>query len=123
MASSEPRQYTTNEVAEKFLGYIQHLVDYWDKEERAPTAREKLHGLAFSILVALDGDMMILPKFIVLPDPHPDDKAHYRAQGVNWYPECPFLMGEGEGGLMAGHQGAVGVDAARSILGRYCVAR
>jgi hypothetical protein len=31
------------------------MVDYWAREERAPTAKEKLDGLAFSFLGIIDG--------------------------------------------------------------------
>lgn len=53
---SEPREYTPEEVRAMFLQHIRTLVTYWERVPQAPTAREKLEGLAFSILVTLEGN-------------------------------------------------------------------
>lgn len=86
----EPREKTTEEIREEFLKHVRHLIQYWDEVsgKNAPeTQKERLEGLAFSILVALDGNTMALPKFIVAPDPHPDDKEYLISEGNNYYPE------------------------------------
>lgn len=80
----EPREMTTNECRERFLGHVAATVRYWDHEP--VTCREKLEGLAFSILVAIDGDAS-LPAWILAPFPHEEDKAFNQSEGENWYPE------------------------------------
>lgn len=84
---SEPREYTTEEVRDKFLSHVSRMVDYWLRESRTPATEEKMEGLAFSILTALDGCSADLPGFIVAPSPHADDKEYLRESGKNWYPE------------------------------------
>lgn len=80
------REYTEEEVREHFLKSVRGLVNYWDKIE-TKDSKEKLESLAFSILSLLDGSQVSLPKFIVAPDPHPDDKDFLEKEGENWYPE------------------------------------
>jgi hypothetical protein len=80
------RELTTDEVREKLLRQIWSLVDYWEHEDRRPDVRGKLSGLAFSILVALDGESCNVPPFIVAPMPHKDDQSYRQQRGKNWYP-------------------------------------
>lgn len=82
------REYTRDEVRDLFLDHVHALVDYWELENRKPSIREKLDGLAFSILCALDGVAVGLPRFRVVADPHPNDEDYYRCEGENWYPEA-----------------------------------
>ncbi len=81
------RELTADEVREQFIRAIWSRVDYWDTVE-LPTKnqRERLRGLAFEILVILDG-ATDLPVFIVAPSPHESDKAFHQEHGTNWYPE------------------------------------
>jgi hypothetical protein len=81
------REWTEDEIREKFLAHVRVMVDYWDREPRAETQKRRLEGLAFSILVALDGCAGGLPGFIVAPSPHPEDKAFHQSEGENYYPE------------------------------------
>jgi hypothetical protein len=46
---------TIEEARAEFLKSIRTMVDYWANDERTPGAREKLDGLAFSILNIIDG--------------------------------------------------------------------
>ncbi len=82
----EPREYTEGEVRQQFLQLVWSYIKYWhtlpDK-----SCRKRLEGLAFGILVILDGESTELPGFIVSPNPHEDDKEFLRGQGENWYPE------------------------------------
>lgn len=78
------REYTEQECRDMLLDHIWHMIRYWKTTE---TDRDRMEGLAFSILVALDGEAADLPKFIVAPDPRPDDKAYCQGRGVNWWPE------------------------------------
>jgi hypothetical protein len=85
------RKYTEDEVRTEFLRHIWFLVHYWRDVSRERLMRgdeisQRLEGLAFSILVQLDGGAD-LPGFIVAPCPHPDDKAYHKSRGENWYPE------------------------------------
>jgi hypothetical protein len=82
----EPEQYTEDQVREKFIENVWMLIDWWDKETRVENPRGKLEGLAHSFLVMLDGGGS-LPKFIVSPDPHPDDKEFHKKEGESWYPQ------------------------------------
>jgi hypothetical protein len=82
----DPRPLTRDEVQKHFLEYIEVLVDYWERAEGPRSTRDRLEGLAFSILVMLDGESA-LPKFSVCSDPHPNDKEFHRSQGENWFPE------------------------------------
>lgn len=81
------KEYTKEEILNNFIRAIWDRIDYWESEIRTETSRDKLEGLAFSILSILDGCAMDLPAFIIAPDPHPDDKGFCQEQGENWYPE------------------------------------
>jgi len=84
-------EYTEDEVRQAFLEHVWQTIDYWDGAYDQKVAqyacREKLEGLAFSLLAMLDGCSADLPGFIVAPCPHPDDKAYLQGEGENWYPE------------------------------------
>lgn len=78
------RAYTEEEVRDMFLDHVRNLVSYWEREQRAPTAREKLEGLAFSIMNIFDGSTD-LPAFDIVADPHEDDKEFHIEEGNNWF--------------------------------------
>lgn len=80
------REKTVEEVRSDFLNHIKIMISCWDNLSNK-TTKEKLEGLAFSILVALDGEAGILPAFIVAPFPHPDDKQFNIDENENYYPE------------------------------------
>lgn len=80
------RQYTRDEVREKFLKTVASYVKYWENESRAVTTREKLEGLAFGILVILDGGCPNVPGFLVVPDPHEEDKDYLIGEGEDYFP-------------------------------------
>jgi hypothetical protein len=46
-----------------------------------------MEGLAFSILVMLDGGSAMLPGFVVAPLPDPSDKDYHIMKGENYFPE------------------------------------
>jgi NTP pyrophosphatase (non-canonical NTP hydrolase) len=85
-----PRAYTAEEIRDKFLRHVWESIEYWDKTK--PNKREAMEGLAFSILVSLDGGVLDLPGFMVIPTPHEDDKEYCIEHGDNWFP--PFVLGE-----------------------------
>lgn len=79
-----PQAYTEQETRDLFMEHVRSMIDYWDKCPEH-SRRSALEGLAFSILVALDGESSDLPAFRVMPAPHPDDEQYHREQGDNWY--------------------------------------
>ena len=81
------RELTENEVRDRLLKQIWATVEYWEKESRATETRDKLSGLAFSILAMLDGSNINIPAFVVAPRPHQDDKDYNKERGENWFPE------------------------------------
>jgi hypothetical protein len=85
------RAFTKDEVTEMFLGHMWSLVDYWSHQQT--TDKEKLKGLLFSILATLDGVDMDMPKFLVIPDPHPADKAWFTKQRENYYEDFTVPKG------------------------------
>ncbi len=82
-----PREYTKDEVLAAFLDMVRGYVDYWAcvPREGGADIHGRLSGLAFSILVMLDGDSA-LPGFIVAPNSHAADKQDAIDNGENWYP-------------------------------------
>jgi hypothetical protein len=98
-SNPEARQFTTEEIRYKFIEHVQGLVQYWGKQEGSPES--KLSGLAFSLLVLLDGGTGGFPRFIVAPYPHPTDREFLKSEGENWFPENHELQVQGDigGGL------------------------
>jgi len=79
------KEKTVEEVRTEFLEHIRELVNYWDRIEK-DTTKEKLEGLAFSILVTLDG-CSSLPSFIVAPLTDKDNKQFNIEEDEDYYPE------------------------------------
>lgn len=50
----------------EFVEYVANMVDYW-VEHYPEDAREAAEGVAFSILVGLDGEAMAVPGYHVYP--------------------------------------------------------
>lgn len=87
------REYTEEEMQREFVEHIHALIDYWENEDRAPTTKEKLEGLAFSILTAIDGEAMAVPGYKLIPITSEEDKQYYISQGENYYPEDTDIAG------------------------------
>lgn len=79
------REKTMEEVREEVLNHVRGMVDYWNGIEK-DTTKEKLEGLAFSILTMLDG-CGTLPSFIVAPLPNEDDKEYNIENEEDYYPK------------------------------------
>lgn len=63
------------------------MVNYWNRENITLTQKERLEGIAFSILSAIDGCAASLPSFVLAPLPHEDDKQYAIDNGGNYYPQ------------------------------------
>jgi hypothetical protein len=79
------REKVSDEITAELIEHIRELISYWESTESS--SLEKLNGLAFSILVALDGSGDNLPSFIIAPSPHPEDKQFNIERDNNYYPE------------------------------------
>lgn len=77
--------YNEEEVKEKFLNEVHDCVDYW--EDHGTNTRDKLEGLAYSILNMIDGEHSNIPKFILAPDPYPEDRQYHMENHQRFYPE------------------------------------
>lgn len=69
------------------MDQVRSIVKYWQTESRG-TAEHRISGCAFSILAYMDGDGAG-PAMLLIPDPHPDDKAYHEKLSENWSPEAP----------------------------------
>ena len=81
-----PKEKKMEEVREDFLNHVRDMVEYWGDAPNK-TEKEKLNGLAFSIMAALDGCSVDIPGFIVAPLPHETAKQHHIENGKDYYPE------------------------------------
>lgn len=86
------KAYSHEECQKMFLDHVRNMVSYWLDEKRTPETKEKLNGLAFSILVLLDGGTS-LPGFKVVPTPHPDDKQFQIDEGDDYWPDDVDIAG------------------------------
>lgn len=97
---AEPREKTREEIRAEFLRHIWNMVRYWDELGPDPlgkfperTQRDRLAGLAFSILATIDGCSPEVTGFLMIPNPHPSDKQFLWNTGENWYPEAKGGVG------------------------------
>jgi hypothetical protein len=77
------------------------MIEYWAKEERAPTARAKMQGVVHSLLSTIDGSNATLPSFILAPMPHDSDKAYRVANEENYFPALTTKVDSDIGGTLA----------------------
>lgn len=84
---------TAKECEVEFIEHVRLMVRWWLNESRAQTHKEKLEGLAHSILAAIDGSAASLPAFKLIPSPHPSDKDYNAKQGDDWWPEGRDIAG------------------------------
>lgn len=75
------RELTTDEARDQLVAHVRDMIAYW--EAQPGSSRSQLEGLAFSILVILDGETM-LPGFKV---------ACCAEHGENWFPDGVDLAG------------------------------
>ena len=95
----KPRVLTGKEVRAELLAHIAAMAEYWTRVGKhqlhggADEAQARADGLAFSILVALDGKSIGLPAFKLIPAPHPSDKQYCIDNGMDWYPSTGDIAG------------------------------
>lgn len=85
-------ELTEGKIRERFLRHVEGCIRSWLNETRTPDVEGKMRGLAFSILVAIDGESA-LPAFKLIADPHPEDKEFRKSKGEDWYPENINIAG------------------------------
>jgi hypothetical protein len=78
------RAKTAKEARKEFLQHIHDCSEYWASLPDQ-TPQERCDGVAFSILVMLDGESMDLPAMNISLSPHPDDKKYLKSIGENWF--------------------------------------
>ena len=86
------REYTNEEMIDMFMGQIKGSIQYWATTDLSKVPdmgkdemKYRLEGLAFSILNIIDGTTA-LPAFLLIPDPHPDDKKYHEDNEENYWP-------------------------------------
>lgn len=82
---TEPRAYTSEEIRDMIVGHAAHVARYWATLEGPQSVQERCDGVAFSLLAMLDGCSMNLPRFMLTPDPHEDDKEWFQRNGEDWF--------------------------------------
>lgn len=98
----EPREYTLAEVRQQFLDTVRQLARYWGDEKTVTdhSPLRRCEGVAFGILVLLDGMNGGMPGFALVPTFHPDDPKHHKENGENWYPTQEVTCDIREGVMM-----------------------
>ena len=86
------RAKTKKEAQQEFLNHVHDVSDYWASlPDKIP--QERCDGVAFSILVMLDGESMGLPAMDISLSPHPSNKEFLKSQGENWF-ECGMVIND-----------------------------
>lgn len=100
------KAYTKEEAREQFLGHVKQLVQYWESETGYTHTKDKLSGLAFSMLVLIDGRSS-MPAMDIVMRPHHEDKQYHIDNGDDYFEDGTvinddsmlhemFYQGEGE---------------------------
>lgn len=86
MTTEAPREYTREEVRERFLRHVKSIAVYWANESRTPDVLDKIEGAFHSLLATIDGCSPGIPAFALVPLVDEEDNEHRRENGENWYP-------------------------------------
>lgn len=70
------------------------MLEYWAKEPKAVSSRDKMRGMMHSVLSAIDGCSCALTGFDLTTHPHEDDEEYMRSGGQNWFPTGCNISGE-----------------------------
>jgi hypothetical protein len=82
---------TVDEMREAFLDQLDGLANYWATIPNPACgsgeteAQARVRGLAFSVLVMLDGGSLGVPAFDLVPAPHLEDAEFHRDEGGDWW--------------------------------------
>jgi hypothetical protein len=87
-----PHKLTPAECRNRILDQIGSMVSYWEKEP--VSSRDKLSGLAFSIVSMIDGVVGTVPPLDLIPRPHPGDETILADEGENWFPSGTVINGD-----------------------------
>lgn len=87
---TECRPYTKEEAEELFLERIWILVEYWTNLKKE-SEKDKLEGLAFSILNMFDGTSGGWPAMDIVLRPHPDDEEYCKKIGKNYWVDGMYI--------------------------------
>lgn len=77
------RAKTEEEIKEEFLTEVENISHYWTSLPNK-TNKERCEGVAFSIMVLLDG-CSALPAINMHIAPHEDDKQYYIESNEDYY--------------------------------------
>lgn len=83
----KPRAYTAEEIRHSFLVKVWSMIRYWQTVEKPHG--DRMEGFAFSLLAELDGCGCSFPGFMLVPNPHEDDKQYSIDGGRNYFPPPP----------------------------------
>lgn len=91
MTIEQPREWTRQEICDKLLAHARMLAKYWATIPLGPEhgnvdTEYRIMGAYHSLLATLDGCSPGIPGFMLIPLPHPDDKAYAIENGENWFP-------------------------------------
>ena len=87
-----PLAYTKEETRDAFLSHLSSIVRYWARPDLSEThtIEERLDGLAFSMLTAIDGSIMSHPAVNLSMDPHDDDLDYHIQLGEKFFTDQVF---------------------------------
>ena len=93
------REYTRDECRKLLIEHIWMMIGYWNtvkplENEPPILQRDRLSGLAHSLLTMIDGNSMGMPGFLLAPAPHDEDKAFNETRGENWWPGLDYHTGD-----------------------------
>lgn len=80
--------YSADEIRSMFLSYVKDIVKYW-VNLHPNDGKQAAEGAVFSTLVALDGNSMELPGFLVIPHVQEEDNEFNADYGKRPYPIAP----------------------------------
>jgi len=82
--------FTRDEVRQQFLQHVASVTKYWQTNPKSGSMEDRVAGAVFSVLVALDGNVVGLPGFSMYATTHKTDMHHHKQRGERWYePHVP----------------------------------
>lgn len=89
------REYTKTEMREKFLNSVRNITEYWattELDSENDNVKYRCEGVAFSLMVLLDGGSGGSPGYLIISTTHPDDKEYHIKRKENYYPDTTNEM-------------------------------